>query len=1331
MKYRLQDLIDLEQFQSLMDRLNVIYPFPSAVIDNEGVILVATAWQDICTKFHRPNKECERDCIKSDQYILEHLAEANPAVSYRCPRGLIDNAMPIIVDGQHLGSFFTGQFFLEEPDLAFFREQAGKFGFDEVAYLEAVKKVPIWSLEQLESYLAFIKEMIDVLSSVGLKNLKSIEAAEAARESQYFFKESQRAAFIGSYKADFTAATWESSEVLDRIFGIDQEFFRSIQNWVELVHPDDREMMGRYLREEVIAQSKPFNKEYRIIRKSDGEIRWVNGLGEIQLDREGQGVALIGTVQDITERKRAEEKLRKSEARWRLSVENMTEGYALHEAIFDESGRMVDFRYIEFNPAAQKIVGIAREDIIGKTAMALFPNITERGLMARYAEVMATGEATYIDDFYYSGDILDKAFDISCFPIDDRHFVCVFRDITDRKRNEEALRESNSRYQAFFEGGPDGVVILNPETAQIIEFNDQVCHQLGYSREEFGRLCIADIEAVETAEETRTRIQGIQREGRGDFETRQRTKQGEIRAIQVTAQTIKFGGQEAFHCVWRDISERKRAEEALRDSEYRWKFAVEGSGDGLWDWNLLENTVFFSTRWKETLGFAVEEIGSGLDEWTNRVHADDLARVMADVQAHLAGTTTLYSNEYRLRCKDGSWKWILDRGVVVSRDDGGKPLRMIGTHTDVTERKRAEKALNDSEQRLRSYFNSPIIGIAITSPEKGWLETNPRLCAMLGYSLEELQGGMTWAELTHPDDIAADVAQFERLLAGEIDDYSMEKRFVRKSGEIIWTRLGVGGVRKSDGIVGYAVATLEDITERKQAEEERVRLMAAIEQVAETIVITDAEGTIQYVNPCFEQVTGYTCDEALGQNPRILNSGEHDQAFYKAMWETLKRGEVWTGQMVNKKKDGTRFTEDATISPVRDASGETVNYVAVKRDVTHEIELNTQLRQAQKMEAVGQLAGGIAHDFNNLLQAILGYGYLALRDVGEDRPAHAFIEEMTRAGERATTLVRQLLAFSRRQVLDMKDVNLNDSIADVLKMLRRVIGEHITLDVISSDDLGIVRADPGQIDQILMNLCVNARDAMGKSGKITIETENVRIDDEFCEAFTWARPGRYVLLSVTDTGCGMDQETLGKVFEPFFTTKDVGKGTGLGLATVYGVVRQHEGLLHVYSEPGQGTTFKIYLPLAERSTAVVGKKIEGPVPDGTETILLAEDNETLLKLTKHFLEFAGYTVLTAIDGEDALRVFEEHADEIDMALLDVMMPKLGGKAVYERIRKTRPDLPFLFASGYSMNAIHTNFVLDEGLQLIQKPYRRVDLLRKVREVLDGGSVAPNDKSDMP
>ncbi|MEA2085363.1 MAG: ATP-binding protein [Thermodesulfobacteriota bacterium] len=405
--------------------------------------------------------------------------------------------------------------------------------------------------------------------------------------------------------------------------------------------------------------------------------------------------------------------------------------------------------------------------------------------------------------------------------------------------------------------------------------------------------------------------------------------------------------------------------------------------------------------------------------------------------------------------------------------------------------------------------------------------------------------------------------------------------------------------------------------------------------------------------------------------------------------------------------------------------GEVVEFQGTGRDITKRKRAEEQrdkteirLRQAQKMEAVGQLAGGVAHDFNNLLQVIQGYTDMALEDVEADSPAYAELKEVMKAAKRATTLISQLLAFSRRQVLELAYLDLNEVIADMMRMLRRVIGEHITLEVISGRDLGTVRADRGQIEQILVNLCVNAHDAMPMGGEITIETENVRIDEKFCESHPWAKPGRYILLSVTDTGCGMDKETLARVFEPFFTTKGIGKGTGLGLSTVYGLVNQHGGMVHVYSEIDKGTTFKIYLILAERAATAVGHKIEGPIQGGTETILLAEDDIGVRNLSQIILEKAGYTVLTAVDGEEALSVFKNHADEIDLALLDVIMPKLGGRAVFNHIREQRPDIRILFCSGYSMNAVHTDFILDKGLQLIQKPYQRNDLLRRVRDALD-------------
>jgi len=546
---------------------------------------------------------------------------------------------------------------------------------------------------------------------------------------------------------------------------------------------------------------------------------------------------------------------------------------------------------------------------------------------------------------------------------------------------------------------------------------------------------------------------------------------------------------------------------------------------------------------------------------------------------------------------------------------------------------------------------------------------------------------------------------------------------VVRSGSIV-AILGVGNKATDYGpadveTVSELARMAWDIVGRKRAEAEGSRLLTAIDQSTEAVVITDPGGLIQYVNPAFERTTGYSREEAMGQNPSILKSGEHDEAFYASLWHTISAGKSWHGQFTNRKKDGTLFVEDATISPVRDASGRTVNYVAVKRDITHEVELEEQLRQAQKMEAVGQLAGGIAHDFNNLLQAINGYAGLALESLEPDDPAYELIEEVSRAERRAARQVRQLLAFSRRQVLDMKDVDLNDVVASVVELIHRVIGEHITLEILAGSDLSIVRVDPGQMELVLLNLAVNARDAMQRGGMITIATENVVLDEEFCRTHPQAEPGPYVLMSVSDTGCGMDAATLANAFEPFFTTKDVDQGTGLGLSTAYGIVRQHQGIIRAHSEVGLGTVFRIYLPALRRSGGIEAPATEKPVCGGTETILLAEDDEQVLRLAIAMLERAGYKVLAATDGEEALRVFEEHLEEIDLAMLDVVMPKVGGHEVCSRIGERRPDLPFVFASGYGINSTHTDFALDEGKRLIQKPYQRADLLRTIRSALDG------------
>ena len=559
-----------------------------------------------------------------------------------------------------------------------------------------------------------------------------------------------------------------------------------------------------------------------------------------------------------------------------------------------------------------------------------------------------------------------------------------------------------------------------------------------------------------------------------------------------------------------------------------------------------------------------------------------------------------------------------------------------------------------------------------------------------------------------------------------------EWRARRPDGELFWVEVALRST-----IIGgkqCVVAVVRDISERKQAGEELRKHETLLKQSQEIAHVGSwefdlAENHLVWSDEVY-RIFGLTPQEFEATYEGFMEAvhpddrGDVEEAYNRSVQSGGDRYGI-DHRILQKDTGRIRYVREECRN-IRDASGKVVRSVGMVQDMTDRKlagekreELEDQLRQSQKMEAVGQLAGGIAHDFNNLLQAILGYGEMAGAQIEAGTPVSEYLGEMLKAGRRATTLVSQLLAFSRRQVLQMENLDLNEVIADLMKMIRRVIGEHIALDVRPGRDVGAVRADRGQLAQILTNLCVNARDAMPEGGVITIETENVRIDQEYCESHAWASPGRYTLLSVTDSGCGMDEETLARSFEPFFTTKEQGKGTGLGLSTVYGLVKQHDGQIDVYSEVGRGTRFKIYLPMVDSPAAAPDEKTEGSVLGGSETILLAEDDEMVLKLSDAILTRAGYTVLPAVDGKDAIAVFEAHGAAIDLAILDVVMPKLGGRAVFERIHAERPELRILFASGYSINAIHTNFILDEGLTLIQKPYQRADLLRKVRQTLDG------------
>ncbi len=519
-------------------------------------------------------------------------------------------------------------------------------------------------------------------------------------------------------------------------------------------------------------------------------------------------------------------------------------------------------------------------------------------------------------------------------------------------------------------------------------------------------------------------------------------------------------------------------------------------------------------------------------------------------------------------------------------------------------------------------------------------------------------------------------------------------------------------IRKKEAVI--------DAAAKKHASvEQQLHLQAAaLEAAANAIVITDCSGKILWVNRAFSELTGYTLEEALGNNPRILKSWEHDQTFYRTLWSTIQSGEVWHGEIRNRKKDGTLYTEEMTIAPVL-TGGQITNFVGIKQDVTEKKKLEAQYRQAQKMEAVGRLAGGVAHDFNNVLSVIVGYTQLSVDHLDAD---HAVVRNLTRiksAAERAASLTKQLLAFSRQQVAYPTVVDLNKLLQQLADMLQRLVGDDVQIVLKLSDALGNVVVDASQFEQVLMNLAVNARDAMPEGGQITIETRNEQLDESYHRQQEAVRPGDYVMLSFSDTGCGMDEQTKARIFEPFYTTKEAGRGTGLGLSTVYGIVKQNQGYIWVYSEAQKGTTLKVYLPLVSEpadAISVPALTKQSKRGDG-QTILLVEDDSAVRELVRHTLENANYKVLEAPTPQAALEFMEGRKGEIQLVLTDIMMPKMSGVQVATSAKASDPNLKVLFMSGYSSEMVNRYAPALQAKEYIEKPFTKDALLGKIADLL--------------
>ncbi|MDB6172174.1 MAG: domain S-box protein [Chthoniobacteraceae bacterium] len=874
---------------------------------------------------------------------------------------------------------------------------------------------------------------------------------------------------------------------------------------------------------------------------------------------------------------------------------------------------------------------------------------------------------------------------------------------------KEKLVQSEARYRRIVETASEGIWIVDADL-RTTYVNAQLTGILGYSSQEMeGRLALDFLGGLLPAG-AQPHIVHRKLGASDKHDLHLRRKDGMELWVILTSSAIldeneRFVGAMAMLT---DITERKRTEEALKEAQ---RLAQLGS----WSWDAATSKVTWSEEIYRIHGRDMALPPPPTSEYGDCYYPESWARLSAAAQ-HAIETGTPFELELELSLPDRTPRWVIGRGEVV-RDGDGKVIGLFGTTQDITTRKAEQEARRRAEAKYRDIFEYAVDGIFQSSPEGRFIDVNPALARMYGYeSVEDV--------LLTVHDIATQVYvnPAQRLeFIERVGRYGIvagfEVEIYRKDGTTFWISESARAVRDFHGRIIHYEGTLKDISERKRTEDELYIRDRAIHELGLGVLMSDPSKPDRpaiYVNPAFCQLTGYSAEEVLGRNCRFLQGADTDPAVIEVLRRAVREERTCSVELVNYRKDGTKFWNALSISPVHDANGKLVRFIGVQTDVTAVKLLQEQYQQSQKMEAFGQLAGGVAHDFNNLLTVILGYSNMLLTTLSSESRIFRAIEQIENAGQRAAGLTRQLLAFSRKQTLQPQLLDLDAVVTDVQKMLQRLIGEHIGLQTRSGAGLWTVRADRGQIEQVILNLTVNARDAMPEGGTISIETDNCTLGADKIDP----PPGDYVVMKLSDTGTGMSDQVKDHLFEPFFTTKEQGKGTGLGLATCYGIIEQSGGHIMVESQLGSGTSFSVYLPRVASTIVPAPQEIRRPeLPRGSETILVVEDDAAVREMTTRLLQRLGYNVLEAMHGGDAQELIRNVSTaRIDLVLTDVVMPNMGGKALADWLGAEHSEIKVIFTSGYIDDSL-----LREDLQnvrFLQKPASPAVLATTIRKVLD-------------
>ena len=979
-----------------------------------------------------------------------------------------------------------------------------------------------------------------------------------------------------------------------------------------------------------------------------------------------------------------------------------------------------------FNPGAEQLYECSEGDALGSNIARFCPQERREEQAALLRKVRETGSVKSIETERLTARgrkvpvemTLSLRTDESGAP---SGITAIMRDIAERKRAEEALRRSEEQYRTVVEMAPEPVFIH--QEGRFVYANPATLALLGAEKEEdlLGRSPMDFIDE-EFKETVHRRIADITRGRRRVpfMEQKIRRVDGGTAYVESAAIPCLYNGKQAVQVFARDVTERKRAEEALRQSEATLNEAQEIARVGSFVWDLKTDTLQWSRHMFAIAGLDPDAFYGNLqDTVANMIHPEDRESVRRQIAAMVEQKLT-WPMEFRLVRPDGEVR-RLRSGSRFTLDESGVPAGCIGVHHDITEHHRIQR---DYELLFKEMLNGFALHEIVCDEEGNpvdyrFLAVNPAFEKMTGLRGEDLVGRTVLEVL--PGTEKHWIETYGRVaLKGE------DARFESYSGEIGKHYL----VTAYQTLPGQFACILEDVTERKRSEEtlraseERYRIL--FERAHDAIFIADPDtGILLDVNRAAEELTGYARGELVGRHQSFLHPPQEEEVYKRNFREAVR-------------SPGKRFLEVEVIgregrrTPVEISSGGTIGlsgqrlHVGFFRDIAERKQaeeerkrLQAQLHQAQKMESVGRLAGGVAHDFNNMLSVILGHTELALEQVEPEHPLLENLREIAKAANRSADLTRQLLAFARKQAIAPQVLDLNETVEGMLKMLRRLIGEDIDLVWRPAPQLWRIEMDPSQIDQILANLCVNARDAIDGIGRIVIRTDMATLDETRCSEHAGASPGDFVVLGVGDDGCGMDGDTLDKLFEPFFTTKEVGQGTGLGLATVYGIVRQNKGFIDVRSEPGKGTIFNIHLPRHTDETEPVHPKSPAtPVRGGGEVVLLVEDEPSILEMTREMLEKLGYAVLAAGTPSQAVRLAEDRSGGIQLLVTDVIMPEMNGRDLAKKLISRHPDLKCLFMSGYTDDVIADRGALEEGGPFIHKPFSVKALAAKIREILD-------------